>query len=152
MAKHSSFIRRKTQSFSTLSIILALFKCLQKGDASFNLLADEMRLLNLKSLCRGAIYKRLNQTAVDFLQEVIRQLIASQKLLKFKQKSTQRFKRILVEDSTIIPMGAIKASNFPACGNQTGVTAGFKLDRVSMYAITLLCINHLDQLESLTKS
>ncbi|MEO1860765.1 MAG: IS4 family transposase, partial [Verrucomicrobiales bacterium] len=61
-------------------------------------------------------------------QEVIRQLIASQKLPKFKQKVTQRFKRILVEDSTFVPMGAINAANFPACGNQTGVTAGFKLD------------------------
>ncbi|MEO1856220.1 MAG: hypothetical protein ABGY95_02490 [Rubritalea sp.] len=49
IAKHTSFIRRKTQSFSGISIILALLKCLQKGDASFNLLAGEMRLLNLKS-------------------------------------------------------------------------------------------------------
>ena len=30
--------------------------------------------------------------------------------------------------TTMVPMGAINAANFPACGNQTGVTAGFKLD------------------------
>jgi len=135
LAKKTHLIQRKTQGFSPKAIILAFLKCLQNGDASFHLLASQMSQMTHQSLCRGAVYKRVNQHLVDFLEGVISLLLIHQPLPKLKRSTRDRFGRILIEDSTFVPMGAINAGNFPAHGNSRGSTAGFKLD---------LCFDVLD--------
>lgn len=128
LAKITSFIRRKTQGFSALSIIIALLKCLQKGDASCHHLSIEMEKLNPASLCRRAIHDRINAKLVGFLKKVLTQLIPLQLTPNKTITNNAGFGRIIIEDSTFVPMGAINAGNFPAFGNNRGVTAGFKLD------------------------
>ena len=128
IAKQTSFICRNTRSFSALSIIIAFMKCLQKGDASFHHLALEMSRLNERSVCKSAVYKRVSDSMITYFEAVISKLLAIPRHAQRVTKKAQRFERILIEDSTFVPMGAINAGNFPAFGNNRGVTAGFKLD------------------------
>ncbi|MFC4994406.1 IS4 family transposase [Rubritalea tangerina] len=128
IAKQTSLIQRKTQGFSALSIIIALIKCLQKGDASFQHIALEMSKINTSSICRGAVFKRVNGLLMHYLQAVISKILTLNYSIEENSSSAQKFQRILIEDSTFVPMGAINAANFPGHGNSNGVTAGFKLD------------------------
>jgi len=128
IAKHTSLVQRETRGFSPLSIIVAFIKCLQKGDASFHHLAVEMSKLNVSSVCRGAIYKRVSDSMIAYFEGVLAALLTAQPMRPLKSRKAKKFERILIEDSTFVPMGAINSGNFPAFGNNQGCTAGFKLD------------------------
>ena len=128
IAKQTSFIQRRTQGFTAKSIIIALIKCLQKGDASFHHIALEMSKINVASLCRSAVFKRVNEDLIAYLESVLGELLTLHYQLEKDSLAAKLFQRVLIEDSTFVPMGAINAANFPGHGNSNGVTAGFKLD------------------------
>ncbi|MFC4996042.1 transposase [Rubritalea tangerina] len=65
---------------------------------------------------------------MHYLQAVISKILTLNYSIEENSSSAQKFQRILIEDSTFVPMGAINAANFPGHGNSNGVTAGFKLD------------------------
>ena len=119
LAKNTSFISRITQGFSARSIIIALLKCVQKGDASFHHLALELSQLNAASLSKSAVYKRVGAPLVSFLELVISELLKMQIYKGPDIKTAYNFKRILIDDSSFVPMGAINAANFPSFGKLT---------------------------------
>lgn len=127
LAKETSFVSRNTQGFCAHSIIIALMKCVQKGDASFHHLSLELSHLNAASLSKSAVYKRVDEALVLFLERVISELLKLQAGEVNRIKTSYNFNRILIEDSSFVPMGAINAANLPSFGNGSGITAGFKI-------------------------
>lgn len=128
LAKSTSFIRRKTQGVSALGIIIALIKCVSKGDGSFNNIAIALSSLVNKPLTKSAVYKRINEKCVEYLQKVIEAMLE----IKFTPPKALLTKlgctSIIMEDSSFVPMGQLNAGNFPAHGNGKVKTAGCKVD------------------------
>lgn len=89
------------------SMFLSLM-CLesQKGSPSYNDIASRFEAVHQISPSKQAIWKRTNESCVLFFQAVLAKIIES-KLTKFemeKLKINSNFKRVLIQDSTIIKL------------------------------------------------
>lgn len=80
------------------------------------------------SMSRQALHKRFNEYSSTFLMRVISDLLANKAQPLFASLKSGLFRRVLVEDSTVISMAASNAEHFPNNGNAKGMTAGCKIN------------------------
>ena len=130
LAKDSGFVKRQSSKFCPQNFVLALLNCVSSGECSFFNIADNLGKVSARSLCRQAIFLRINDSCLHFLELVVSSLISRQsKVAKVPEISTRcGLKRVLVEDSSIQKMNNHNSDDFPGHGNQNGKTASFKLD------------------------
>ena len=130
IAKQTKFIVRNSSKFSADGILTALMKSIIRGKGSFRDLASSLAPVQKKSISRQGVFLRINEKCVTFLSQTAHALIALQAKPVEKICSKFGIKRILTEDSTFQRMNPANAGNFPAHGNKSGATAGFKMDLI----------------------
>lgn len=126
IARKSGLISRHSHKFSGSGFLLALLRAVVKGDASLNHLAIQLGSFQHSSMSRQAMHKRLSKTSTAFLLGVYKQLIMEKSRGAFEGLRSAPFRRVLIEDSTIIPMAKSNAALFPNNGNGRVATAGCK--------------------------
>lgn len=131
IARSSGFIRRASSKCSASGFLLTLLQSVIHGTSTLDQIAQKLGAFEPLCMSRQALQNRFSERSTRFLQDVIGQLVRArgQRILPFF--STGLFPRILVEDSTVIPMAKSNADNFPNNGNCHGATAGCKVNVVT---------------------
>lgn len=126
IARKSGLITRISRKFSASGFLLALLRSVTKGDASLNQLAMHLGTFQSATMSRQAMHKRFSQASTDFLLGIYQRLLKDKSREVFEGLGQAPFKRVLVEDSTIISMAKSNAEHFPNNGNRHTATAGCK--------------------------
>lgn len=130
-AKESGLVQRVSKHFSPEQFLITLLYAVSSGKASFsqlvvNLGAEKKTL----QISPQALQQRVTRTECGLERFLIFCLVHISQW-KFMQADSDRkctFKRIIIEDSTTIPLPKGNADHFPGCGNAQGKTAGFKVN------------------------
>ena len=126
IARKSGLILRQSHKFSASGFLLALLRSVTKGDASLNQLAMQLGTFQSGAMSRQAMHKRFSSASTAFLLGVYQRLLKEKSRSAFEGLGEVPFKRVLVEDSTIISMAKSNAGHFPNNGNGRTATAGCK--------------------------
>lgn len=127
LARENLFIQRKSAKSSADGVVHSLLSGVIDGNSSLADIGLNLSHYQQSNISRQAIHQRLNQRAVDFMSEVNSNLLAQKYSQEFPLKS-HSFKRILVEDASLVQMHEGNSENFKGFGNRKGETAAFKLD------------------------
>lgn len=127
IARKSGLIRRRSRKFSAAGFLSALIQCATRGSSSFQHLATSQAGFEPLAMTRQGMFERLSPASSEFLVRVMNELLAGSRA----KSSHPRFRRILVEDSTIISMAKSNAGHFPNNGNGKEATAGCKINLVT---------------------
>lgn len=126
IARQSGLVVRHSHKFSGAGFLLSLLRAVTKGDASLNHLAMQLGAFQSRAMSRQAMHKRFSPASTSFLLGVYQKLIQKKSRKVFTGLEGAAFKRVLIEDSTIISMARSNAGNFPNNGNGRVATAGCK--------------------------
>lgn len=126
IARKSGLILRRSLKFSASGFLLALLRSVTKGDASLSHLAMQLGTLQSGAMSRQGMHKRFSPASTSFLLGVYQRLLKEKSRGAFEGLENAPFKRVLVEDSTIISMAKSNAGHFPNNGNGRTATAGCK--------------------------
>lgn len=128
LARQSGLITRHSRKFSAHGFLLGLLQCATRGTSSLNHLAMALGGFERAAMSRQALHKRLGPESGDFLVRVVGALVSHHRRRRLRPLPDSPFGRILVEDSTVIPMAKSNAGHFPNNGNCKGQTAGCKIN------------------------
>jgi len=129
LAVQSGLIVRQTRKFSAQGFLLTLLKAVSTGHASFGQMAAYLEQSEARSLSRQALHQRMNPPVVAFLQSVLRRVMDSS-VRTAEEDGDFPFHRILLEDATQFRMHPKNHPSFRAVANNSGATAGAKVDVV----------------------
>ena len=127
LARTSRLIRRRSRKFSAEGFLLSLIQCATRGTSSFQHLASAQAEFEPLPMTRQAMFERLSPASSQFLVRVMQALLSD----SVPPASEGPFRRILIEDSTIISMAKSNAEHFPNNGNGKIETAGCKINLVT---------------------
>ena len=127
LARISGLIRRHSHKFSAHGFLLSLIQCATRGTSSFHHLALAQAEFERLPMSRQGMFQRLSPASSEFLVRVMQQVLCP--LSSISDDSF--FRRILIEDSTIISMANSNAEHFPNNGNGKIDTAGCKINLVT---------------------
>jgi len=125
IARETGLVARESRRFSASGFLAALMKAAATGRCSLASLAGFLAEMEDASMSRQAVAGRLGPGATAFLMRVVAQLLRTG---PGDPVAPTRFGRILLEDSTVIPMHKSNAELFPNNGNGTVETAGCKVN------------------------
>lgn len=131
LARQCGLITRRSRKFSAQGFVLSLMQGAIRGTSSLNHLAMALGTFEEATLSRQALHKRFSPESSDFLQNVIGALIAHRQHERLRPLQGGPFRRVLVEDTTVISMAKSNATDFPNNGNGQGATAGAKVRLLS---------------------
>ena len=131
IARSSGLVARRSHKFDATSFTLALLGAASGGASSLNHLALGLAGFAPRPMSRQAMANRLSAKSSDFLLGVVSSAVARRCRKAFRSLSGSPFKRVLVEDSTVVSMFKGNAAAFPNNGNGTVDTAGCKLDLIT---------------------
>ena len=129
LAVQSGLIVRQSRKFSAQGFLLTLLKAVSTGHASFGQMAAHLGQSETRSLSRQALHQRMNPPVIAFLQSVL-QRVMDPGAGTTAADGTLPFPRILLEDSTQFRMHPKNHPSFRAVANNSGATAGAKVDVV----------------------
>ena len=127
LAREAGLIVRRTRSFSADGFLLAMLKAVCSGHASFNRLALSLGQSEARTISRQAVHCRMKKEAVTYLDAVLGRIVA-RRISTVDGQGEGLFRRILIQDSTQIRMHRGNHEAFPALDNNSGRTAGVKID------------------------
>lgn len=127
IARQTEFIERFSSKFSAAGFVLSLLKAVQTGRGSFNQLAITLGLSEHHKMSRQGFWKRVTEKAVAFMMKCTHQAVQD-RWNEDPVVPTDKFARVLVEDSSQGKVDKRNAEDFPAHGNGHGQTAGCKID------------------------
>lgn len=118
---------RQSARFSAHGFLMALIQSVLRGNNSLNHLAIGLGQFECKPMSRQAMHQRLSETSSSFLLGVLRHMMKARtrSLVELDEKLT--FKRLLIEDCTVLPMHKSNHEIFPGNGNGRHKTAGAKI-------------------------
>ncbi|MEM8952726.1 MAG: hypothetical protein AAGD22_01105, partial [Verrucomicrobiota bacterium] len=126
IAKSSGLIARYSSKFSAQGFLLALLQSVSRGASSFNHIAIALGGFTARSMSRQAMARRFSPASTRFLTEAVSSVISQQRSRTLRLIDGGLFRRLLVEDSTVISMAKSNAGTFPNNGNRHAATAGCK--------------------------
>ena len=129
IARQSGLIRRRSHKFSARGFLFSLLQCVTQGTSSMNYLVLQLANWEPLSMTRQALHQRFSAASSEFLVRVLTDLLSPAN----RPHSRSFFRRILIEDSTVISMANSNADHFPNNGNGKLATAGGKIDLVTDY-------------------
>ena len=124
-------VSRSSHKFTPGAFVLALLGAVSGGASSLNQIAAGLACLAPRAMSRQALTKRLSEKSSAFLEGVIGAVVARRAGRAFTALRGGPFRRVLVEDSTVVSMFKGNAEAFPNNGNGKADTAGCKLDLVT---------------------
>ena len=118
LSLESGFIRR-TRKIDSLDFLYSLSIESIKGIASYNDIALSIENENHISISRQAIWKKVTESCVDYFKHVLELIIHSKakKYLNEVEDVKCKFKRVLIQDSTIIKLPGRLFSVFSGVSN-----------------------------------
>lgn len=131
IARSSGLVARSSNRFDPTSFVLSLLGSVSCGASSLNHIAVGLSGFAPRPMSRQAMGKRFSKKSSDFLVGVVGSVVARRCRKAFGALSGSPFKRVLVEDSTVVSMFRGNAAAFPNNGNGKVDTAGCKLDLVT---------------------
>jgi hypothetical protein len=131
IARSSGLVARSSPRFDATSFTFALLGSVSRGASSLNHIAVALAGLAPKPMSRQAMAGRFSERSSSFLAGVISSVVAARSSKVFASLSDRPFRRVLVEDSTVVSMFKGNAAAFPNNGNGRVDTAGCKLDLVT---------------------
>jgi hypothetical protein len=124
MARQCGFMKRKPKKIYPTHLLYGLLVLVLGPGNSFSNLALKIGLINGYTVSKQAVFKRVNENLIAFLQLVLTYVVfRSAKIADqpcFKNQLFSSFNRVLVQDSTSIKLNAKLAQAFPGSRNQTG--------------------------------
>jgi hypothetical protein len=126
LAIELGFRQRKAKKLTPLLFVQATVLLVSQSAVSLRRWAILTGVLGGLTLSKQALWGRLGEPAVAFLQHVLalalrwRAVVAAEKL----PEALRRFKRVLVQDSTTVALIAKLAKLFPGGSNQHGTQGG----------------------------
>jgi hypothetical protein len=123
LAKESGFVKRAPRKIGPLNFLLGYFLSVLSGHPSLNSQAHHSGLVSNCKISKQAIHKRMNPAVVKFLELLLAASLAGQIKKSdrlFKPATLSQFNRVLVEDSTHIPLPSWLAAFYPGSENATG--------------------------------
>lgn len=126
IARDSKLVQRTSHKFTAAGFLIALLKAVIKGDTSLNHLVMHLSGFANQSMTRQAIHQRFGPESTRFLLGVMRHVLARRFPATDEILRGGLFKRVIVEDSTVVSMAKSNAENFPNNGNGRDMTAGCK--------------------------
>lgn len=106
MAVETGFMKRPPKKIEPSMFVSLMCLESQKGSPSYNDIASRFEAVHKIAPSKQAIWKRTNESCVLFFQAVLEKIIES-RLTKFemeKMKINSNYKRVLIQDSTIIKL------------------------------------------------
>ena len=126
IARESKLIQRSSRKFTAAGFLISLLKATIKGDTSLNHLVLHLAGFVPESMTRQAIFQRFGPASSSFLLSVISHVLSQRFPTAADVLRGGRFKRVVIEDSTVLSMAKSNATNFPNNGNRHDMTAGCK--------------------------
>lgn len=131
IAKSSGLVARRSHKFSPGAFVFALLGSVARGASSLNHIAMNLGHFTPQAMSRQALAKRLSEKSSNFLAELVSSALAARFTKLHPALDGLPFRRVLVEDSTVLPMFKGNAGAFPNNGNGRTATAGCKLDIIT---------------------
>ena len=131
IARSSGFILRSSPKCSASGFLFTLIQAVIHGTSSLDQIAQKLGAFEPLCMTRQALQNRFSERSTQFLKDVLGQLIRARGQRLLPSLSGDLFRRILIEDSTVIPMAKSNADIFPNNGNCRGLTAGCKINLVT---------------------
>lgn len=131
LARQSGLVRRESIKFSPTGFLLSLLQCVSRGACSLNHIAITLGSFEPQCMTRQAMLKRFSPHSSSFLLRVIGKLLLQHGRRVFDPLGNCPFRRVLVEDSTVVSMAKSNAEHFPGNGNGRFMTAGCKVNLVT---------------------
>lgn len=131
LSLESGFIRR-TRKVDSLDFLYSLSLESIKGVASYNDIAVSIENGNGISISRQAIWKKVTEPCVDYFKNVLELIILSKarKYIKEVDVIKCKFKRILIQDSTIIRLPGRLFSLFSGVSNGSSTVCHARIQGV----------------------
>ena len=123
-AKRTGFQRREPRKITPVLLLRSLGALAFRRRCSLETLACVIGSLGGKPVSKQAVAKRLGGSCVTFLRQALFAVLGS--VAKFDRNREsgvfERFRRVLIQDSTTLPLPAHLAAVFPGSRNQSGKT------------------------------
>lgn len=127
IARKTQLITRESKRFSASSFLLALFKSVTTGHASYNEVAGTLHECSSLPMSRQALSKRISESSVKFMKDVLA-LALKQQWVDVPLLQTIHFNRVIIEDSSQCKLHKKNHQNFPGHGNSKAESSGCKVD------------------------
>ena len=123
-AKRTGFQRREPRKITGALLLRSLGALAFRSRCSLETLACVIGSLGGQPVSKQAVAKRLDGSCVMFLRQALFAVLGS--VAKFDRSRAggvfERFRRVLIQDSTTLPLPAHLAAVFPGSRNQSGKT------------------------------
>ena len=122
LAVHSGFVQRAPRKIDPRSFVVSLFLTMFHGAYSLVSFATTLGLVRGQCVSKQAINKRITEPLVRLLEALLANALAQGMQLHRKPKHhrlSTAFKRVLIHDSTSIPLHPSLAEHFPGPRNST---------------------------------
>lgn len=116
------FIRRKPRKIEPLQLLKAFCMLLPGSCPSLRALATVLSVLRSGAVSRQAVAKRLGGSWVEFLKQMLALLVCRRLELKPVEALFAPFKRVLLHDSSVLPLPSVMAPYYKGSRNYTGRT------------------------------
>lgn len=126
IARKTKLIQRTSRKFNAAGFLLAMLQSVTKGDTSLNQIVMHLSSFVENTMSRQAMFQRIGPATSAFLLRVIDSVLEIRQPAILGVLRSSPFARVLIEDSTVIPMAKSNARNFPNNGNGRYETAGCK--------------------------
>lgn len=130
LARQSGWSKRASRKISPRFFVSSFLLAASEGEASFREIASNIGLHRDDTVSKQALWERTGPEAVEFFKQVLEQLVTKSVLPKISCKIAG-VGRVLLHDSSILPLHRTLADVFPASINQNKkLSAGFRLQAV----------------------
>ena len=119
IAIQTGFVRRKPNKIKPLNFLLGYFIIILTGGNSLSMFAATLGLLSKCRISKQAIYKRIREPLIRFLELLLAKVLSSNMDLRDKRSLRSKFNRIIINDSTGIQLDSKLSGYFPGNRNQT---------------------------------
>ena len=131
IARSSGLVTRTSHKFTPRAFVLALLGAVSGGASSLNQIAAGLACLAPHAMSRQGLHGRFSERSSAFLEALVGSVVARRAGRAFAALRGGPFRRVLVEDSTVVSMSKGNAEAFPNDGNGKVDTAGSKVDLVT---------------------
>lgn len=130
-ARKVGWLKRQVRKLSPTRFVKGVLLAVSEGEVSFRLLASSIGLHSDDTIAKQSLWERVGTEAVELFKGVLANLLCSQGITACSIPAIPCIRRILVQDSTLIPLNEKLADLFPATANQHGhLGAGVRLQSV----------------------
>lgn len=133
IARNSKFQRRMAKKISPENFLKSFFlMALSKGQNTFELWAEKIGLLIGKTVSKQAVWLKMTQEEVRFLEGVLSQAIKKAVKSKTKEETSalEKFSDVIVEDSICQKLNKKLKKSYPGSRNQNMSTSVMRIDAI----------------------